>query len=210
MAFGFPARFSERRAFQLRQDELAAAVRAALENLGWSYKALSDEEFLASVPFSGLTWGEEFKVRIHPGGVIEAESECVNGRVPQVFDFGRNRQNVQTFLGLVARGTGQGIQQRPVNAAMQESARRVAQAVPQRRLAVTLFGGCLIAALAFGILIYLVTSVIGLLTGNLYLLGRGDATVVHGTWARIISAVILALFVWILVRVLKFRRKTRA
>lgn len=210
MAFGFPARFSESRTFQLQQGELSAVVRSALENLGWSYKVQSDDEFLASVPFGGGTWGAEFKVRIQAGGVIKAESKCVTVRMPQVFDFGKNRQNVERFFALVERGTGHGIQQRPFNAAVPEPLGRVGQAVPQRRTAASLFGGCLIALLAFGILTYFVTSVIGLLTGNLYLLGRSGTLVIHGAWARIISAVTLALFGWVIVRVLRSGRKTRA
>jgi hypothetical protein len=82
---------------------LDAAVKSALEQLGWSYTAPSGGEFLASVPFSGWTWGEEFKVRILPGGVVEAESKCVTVRLPQVFDFGRNRQNVERFFARVER-----------------------------------------------------------------------------------------------------------
>src|SRR2546430_467537 len=108
MAFGFPARFTERRTYNLQQDESVAAVKSALENLGWSYEVLSDKEFLAAVPFSGWTWGEDFKIRILPGGVIEAKSKCKTVRLPQVFDFGRNRQNVETFFALVEQGIRQG------------------------------------------------------------------------------------------------------
>ncbi|MCA1816073.1 MAG: hypothetical protein LC746_06640, partial [Acidobacteria bacterium] len=80
MAFGFPARFSESRTYFLPQGELAAAVQSALEESGWSYSRPSDEEFRASVPFGGGTWGEDFEVRILPGGVVEAESKCVTVR----------------------------------------------------------------------------------------------------------------------------------
>jgi hypothetical protein len=82
MAFGFPARFSARRTYQFPQDELAAVVKSALEELGWSYQVPTDDEFLASVPFGGGTWGEHFKVRVLPGGVIEAKSKCVTVRAP--------------------------------------------------------------------------------------------------------------------------------
>jgi len=76
-------------------------VKSALEDLGWSYNVLAGGEFLASVPFSGWTWGEDFKVRILPGGVIEAESKCITVRLPQVYDFGKNRKNVETFFAHV-------------------------------------------------------------------------------------------------------------
>jgi hypothetical protein len=122
MAFGFPARFTESRTYQLQQDELAAVVKSALENLGWSYKVPAGGGFLASVPFSGWTWGEDFKVRILPGGVVEAESKCVTVRLPQVFDFGKNRQNVQRFFARVERAVRQGVHERPVSANNQETA----------------------------------------------------------------------------------------
>jgi len=44
-----------------------------------------------------------------------------------------------------------------------------------------------------------VAAFIGLLTGNLLLIGRGGSTNIHGMWARIVSALILtviALIAW--------------
>jgi hypothetical protein len=133
MAFGFPARFTESRTYYLQQDELAAVVKSALEGLGWSYKVLSDDEFLASVPFGGWTWGADFKLRLLPGGVVEAESKCVTVRLPQVFDFGKNRENVRTFFAQVEQGIRQGVDQSPVSAAKQESVGQGTQAAPRRR-----------------------------------------------------------------------------
>ena len=83
-------------------DELVIVVKSALKNVGWSYDVLSDKEFLASLPFSGWTWGEEVKVKILPGGVIEADSKCLSsGFRLQLFDFGKNRKNVETFFAHV-------------------------------------------------------------------------------------------------------------
>jgi hypothetical protein len=209
MAFGFPARTTSSRTYQLQQDELAAVVKSALEDSGWSYEVLSDNEFLASLPFSGWTWGEDFKVRILPGGVIEAESKCITVRLPQVFDFGKNRRNVETFFALVEHGIRRGDYQRPVSAAKQEPAGQGKQAAPQHRWAGFLFGGCLIATLILAALTYFISAVIGLLTGHLYLPGRGHGGTIHGAWARIISVIILAVFAWILVWVLRDRRKRR-
>ena len=208
MAFGFPARFTETRTFHLQEDELVAAIKSALGNLGWSYKVLSDKEFLASLPFSGWTWGEDFKVRILPGGVVEAESKCITVRLPQVFDFGKNRRNVETFFGLVEHAIRQGVYQRPASAA-EPSAGQGEQAAPQRRWAGSLFGGCLIATLVLVILTYFISAVIGILTGHLYLPSRGHGGTIHGAWARIISGIILAVFAWIVVWVSRNRRKAR-
>jgi hypothetical protein len=109
MAFGFPARFNESRIFHLQMDELVAVVKSALENLGWSYKVLWGNEFIASVHNSPFTFGEEFKARILPNGAIQVESKCVRGgmyRMPQIFDFGANRKNVEAFFAQVEQTTG--------------------------------------------------------------------------------------------------------
>ena len=209
MAFGFPARTTSSRTYQLQQDELAAVVKSALEDSGWSYEVLSDNEFLASLPFSGWTWGEDFKVRILPGGVIEAESKCITVRLPQVFDFGKNRKNVETFFTLVEHAVRQGVDQRPVSATKQESVEQGKQTAPKHTWAGALFGGCLIATLILGTLTYFISAVIGLLTGYLYLPGRGHGGTIQGAWARIISVIILTIFAWILVWAVRNRRKRR-
>ena len=71
------------------------------------------------------------------------------------------------------------------------------------------FNGCLVFIVAgFGLyfLVTLVCALVGLITGNLYLIGRGDTTVVHGMWARIISVAILLFGVFVVLRVVKKRK----
>lgn len=56
-----------------------------------------------------------------------------------------------------------------------------------------IFNGCLVFIVVTFALYFLVTficAVVGLLTGNLFLPGRGSLTI-HGIWARILSALIL-------------------
>jgi hypothetical protein len=56
-----------------------------------------------------------------------------------------------------------------------------------------LFNGCLVFIVVTFALYFLVTfisAVVGLLTGHLFLLGRGSL-IIHGVWARILSALIL-------------------
>jgi hypothetical protein len=207
MAFGFPARTTSSRTYHLQEDELVAVVKSALDNLGWPYKVLWDKEFQAQVPHGLWSWGEELKTNILPGGVIQAESKCVYAG--RWFDFGRNRKNVETFFALVEHGIRQGVYQGPISATKQESAEQGIPAAPTNRWAGALFGGCLIATLILATLIYFISAVIGLLTGHLYLPGRGHSETIHGAWARIISGIILAIFAWILVWVLRHRRKSR-
>lgn len=109
MAFGFPARFSESRKFHLRQDELPAILKSAFAGLGWSYELQPDDEFVAALHNSPMTFGEKFTAKILPEGVIRAESECVSGglyRMPQIFDFGANKQNVEMFFAQIERTAG--------------------------------------------------------------------------------------------------------
>ena len=207
MAIGFPAYFAERRTFDLQQDELVAVVKAALAILGWSSEVLSGGEFLAAIPFSGWSWGEKLKVGILPGGVLQVESKCVY--VGQWIDFGKNRSNVETFFAFIEHSIRQGVYQQPLSTVQQEAVAQSIQAAPKNKWAGLLFGGCLIATLILATLIYFISAVIGLLTGYLYLPGRGHSGIVHGAWARIISVIILAIFAWILVWILRDRRKRR-
>src|SRR6267378_6112171 len=66
-----------------------------------------------------------------------------------------------------------------------------------------IFNGCLVFIIVTFALYFLVTfisAVVGLLTGTLFLLGRGNV-IVHGTWARILSAVILVFGVFLAWRI---------
>ena len=63
----------------------------------------------------------------------------------------------------------------------------------ENKPAAYIFNGCLVFIVVTFALYFLVTfiaAVVGLLTGHLFLLGRGSL-IIHGTWARIVSALIL-------------------
>lgn len=103
MAFGFPARFKEKRNFNFHQEELFAIVKSAFETLGWSgYELEQPNIFYKRLHNSPLTWAEGFTVAISVDGTIEVESRCLSGYgAPQIFDFGVNRQNVEMFFATV-------------------------------------------------------------------------------------------------------------
>ena len=102
--FGFPAHFIERRTFDLTEEELFGVVKSAFENLGWlAYEIHEGREFHKWLHNSPMTWGEEFTVRILPGGVVEAESKSDHTYRPMLFDFGANRQNVEIFFARLER-----------------------------------------------------------------------------------------------------------
>ena len=73
----------------------------------------------------------------------------------------------------------------------------------ENKPAACIFNGCLmfiVVTFALYILVTFISAVVGLLTGHLFLLGRGSgSSTIHGTWARILSALILmfgAFVVW--------------
>ena len=97
MSFGFPPHFAESREFYLQHEELAAIVKAALEDLRWRYKVLSRSEIQARTPFLFLdSLGERLKIEILPDGTVAVESR--NLLSGPGFDSGRNQRNVKTFF----------------------------------------------------------------------------------------------------------------
>lgn len=77
-----------------------------MASLCWSYQVVGEAEVFAALHNSPMTFGEEVRARIQPEGVVEVESRCVQGglyRMPQIFDFGANRKNVEALLSEVAR-----------------------------------------------------------------------------------------------------------
>jgi hypothetical protein len=105
--FGFPAHFTGTSTFQLGEDEIVAAIKSAFASLGWlAYTYREDEGFHKWLKNSPLTWGEEFTVKLLSAGVVCAESRSQSGGwrgLPMIFDFGANRQNVETFLAQLER-----------------------------------------------------------------------------------------------------------
>jgi hypothetical protein len=70
------------------------------------------------------------------------------------------------------------------------------------------FNGCLaFIVLMTGLyfVITIVSAVIGVITGNLYLVGRGGTSELHGVWARIVAVAILAAGVFITLMIRKRR-----
>ena len=96
MSFGFPPHFAESRTYHLQHEELAAIVRATLDDSGWRYEVVSRSEVQARTPFMFLgSWGERLKIEILLDGVVAVESRSI---LRPGFDSGRNKRNVQTFF----------------------------------------------------------------------------------------------------------------
>ncbi len=205
MAIGFPARSSSSRTFYLQQDDLVAVIEFALDNLGWSYQVQQGNEFLARVPLSGFSWGEEFRIKILPGGVVQADSKST---YMGWFDLGKNRRNIETFFAMVEHCIKQGVFDKATSEANREAIKQAMQAAApaQHKVLGSVLGGCLIGTLILATLIYFISAVVGLFTGYLYLPSRGHGGVIQGVWARIFSVIILAFYAWL---ILWFRRNRR-
>lgn len=94
--FGFPAHFAETRVYHLQDEELAAIVRGALDDLGWRYEVVSRSEVHARTPFMFLgSWGEWLKIEILLDGEVAVESRSI---FRPGFDSGTNKRNVHTFF----------------------------------------------------------------------------------------------------------------
>ncbi|MGI8788310.1 MAG: hypothetical protein ACR2HG_11175 [Pyrinomonadaceae bacterium] len=107
MAFGFwgfPARFTESRTYNLAEDELFSAVKSAFENLGWLAYVRRDNEFSKFLNNNPFTWGEELAVKVLSGGVIEAESKSYQGKTGSfmmILDFGANKSNIKKIFAQI-------------------------------------------------------------------------------------------------------------
>jgi hypothetical protein len=106
MAFGFPyPHCAARRTFKVPQDELFETVKVALKDLGWSYKILWGKEFEGQIPTTNWSWHHDFKVRFPTNGVMEVESRSAYQEM--LFDFGRNKRNVERFFACVEQRIAQ-------------------------------------------------------------------------------------------------------
>jgi hypothetical protein len=198
MAFGIPyPRFRATRNFPLPQEELPAAIKWTLEDLGWPYKIVGDTQFQARIPTTNWSWHHELKVTIHPACLIEAQSKSAYQEM--FIDLGRNKANVEIFFARLDQGIRHELYRNPVPARDQEFPEHTGQSVPRSR-ANALLGGCFVVLILLIPVVYFISAVIGLLTGNLFLPSRGSGGgTIHGLWARIISAIILAIFAWALI-----------
>ncbi|HLY59235.1 MAG TPA: hypothetical protein VKV95_00570 [Terriglobia bacterium] len=97
------------------------------------------------------------------------------------------------------------------------AAARPPQSAEQRKVAVgrsspgtNLFMGCALIFVLFGFLMFGISAIIGLITGEFYIPGRGGhGLTLHGEWARISSGILLLYFGWVAVRFWKEKRQNR-
>jgi hypothetical protein len=77
----------------------------------------------------------------------------------------------------------------------------------EKKPAAHIFNGCLgfiVVSFALYFVVTLISAVVGLLSGDLFLLGRGTL-IIHGAWARILSALILMFAAFLVLRIKRKR-----
>ena len=189
-----------------RDAALEAARAFAAEALvGWQVSPVPDG-LEARGHSGGHAATAKFTIEPAEGGTRVAVTLLVERASPLGFilwDIGfydaqmrRWLEGIQVFLHPGTQGGSQ-----------EESAARRKQAVAGSQRPEKLLMGCILAGLLLASAVYCITALVGLVSGNLYLPGRGGGGVtLHGPWARIASGSILLALAWFLMRVF---RKTR-
>jgi hypothetical protein len=201
--------FAREAVFQAQRDLVFEAARSfAAESLvGWQLTETADG-FEARGYSASHAATAKFRVELAPFGTKVAVTLLVEraGSLGfMLFDIGGYYDGqIRKWL----EGIQWRLHQRLTSATRQESLEQGKPALPKAAGTRPLYVGCLVALFVLPVFIYCITAVVGLLTGNLYLVGRRGGTI-HGPWARIISGIFLMIAVLIVLRVLKMRRKAR-
>jgi hypothetical protein len=97
MAFGFPAKYSERIELNISRQAAREAIEYSLGLLGWSFSRLDADNFLVRYQITPFSWGERVAISLSEPGILYVESKCLPF---QVFDWGKNKRNVTDFRHL--------------------------------------------------------------------------------------------------------------
>ena len=96
MSIGFPASYTEQIEQSGSRDDAREAASYAFDALGWKYEQSDRDIYKAELEVSGSSWGETVTVSFFEPGVVIVENKC---SFPfQIFDWGKNRRNVRTFI----------------------------------------------------------------------------------------------------------------
>jgi hypothetical protein len=182
--------FHQERVFPAPRDLVFEAARTFMaESLGWQITDTPDGFTAQGYRFSHRA-SANLRIQSAAGGTkvaVELLVERAGGRGFMLFDVG-GYYNIQIRKWL------DGIQwsaHQKLTGSHDESANPLMLA--DNKATACIFNGCLvfiIATFALYVLVTFISAVVGLLTGHLFLVGRGSL-IIHGIWARVLSALIL-------------------
>ena len=200
--------FRQQRVFPASRDEVFERARAVMtESVGWAVANETSEGFTASGSSFGHAGIANVRISSSAGGTIVD----VQLRVERTGFSGFMLFDVGGYYNIQIRKWLDAIQ---VSLRQQETTGQPPPGAPPlqppNKSAACIFHGCLLLiVVAFGLylLVTVIGAVIGLTTGNLFLLGRNGNLTVHGPAARAISALILLFGAWMVWRIMKKPRK---
>src|SRR2546430_4676068 len=185
--------FHQERVFPAPRDLVFESARAFMgESLGWQITNTPDG-FTAQ----GYSFSHQAIANLHIQSAADGTNVAVELLVERAGWRGFMLFDVGGYYNIQIRKWLDGVQwslHQKLTGSDDESTNPLVLAA--NKPAAYIFNGCLVFICVMFALYFLVTficAVVGLITGNLYLLGRGETLVIHGTLARIVSALILML-----------------
>lgn len=191
--------FYQERVFQASRDIVTEAGRSFIaESLGWKI-AETPDGFTAE----GYSFSHRAVANLHFQAVADGTKVVIELRVERAGWRGYMLFDVGGYYSIQIRKWLDGVQwsiHQKLTGTRDESQNPLVLA--ENNTAAYIFNGCLMFIVAMFGLYFLVTfisAVVGVITGNLYLWGRGGTLAVHGIVARIVSALIVlfgVFFAW--------------
>jgi len=201
--------FHQQRLYSAPREEVFDRARTVMaESVGWTIAGETLEGFTAQGSSFGHAGIANIQIRPSGGGGtlvdVELRVERAGFSGFMLFDVGGyNNIQIRKWLDAIQAS----VHQQEMTGQPPSSAPPLQ---PPNKGAARVFHGCLLL-IAIGFVLYVlitaIEAIIGLTTGNLFLVGRSGTISVHGPAARVISAVILLFGAWIVWRIM---RKPRA
>ena len=205
--------FSQERTFPAPPEEVREAARAYLsQSLGWRVTEIPD-----GLGASGVSFAHACLVAFHFQSAAGGTRVGIELLVERASSMGFMLVDIGGYYDIQMGHWLDGIQGRlrqPESAGQSATvpAPPHPAALQAKRPAALVFNGCLMfIAATFGLyfIFTFVAACVGLLTGHFLWIGRGGSGTLHGSTARITSAIILLIYGLILWRIARRSKQSR-
>jgi len=198
--------FLQERVFPAPRDAVVEAARTFMaESLGWQIANTSE-----GLTAQGYSFAHRAIANFHIQTTADGTKVTLELMVRRASPLGFMLFDVGGYYNIQMRKWLDGIQwslRQKETGSQDESANPLVLA--QNKPAAHIFHGCLMfifVMFALYVLVSFISAVVGIFTGNLFLVGRGSLTV-HGIWARILSALILMFIAFLALRIMRINKK---